>query len=96
MGVLDDCTAPDPSDAEALAAAIARAAAKDWRAAAFLLEHDPQHRQTWGNREQLESVVHATLARVAAGISHSGLSPEQQEAVLLSIRATGAAAPLPG
>lgn len=93
--ILDDCIPPDPADAEALARAIATAAASDWRAAAWLLEHHPQHRQTWGSREQLEAAVHAVLARVADGITRSGLSPEAQQAVLLSIRASGAGAPLP-
>jgi hypothetical protein len=96
VNILDGQKTIDPADAEALAAAIGAQAASDWRAAAWLLEHSPVHRREWGSREQLEAAVHACLARVAHGISRSGLTPEQQQAVLLSIRAAGADTPLPG
>jgi len=95
MSILDSQKPIDPTDADALAAAIGDHASRDWRAAAWVLEHHPQHRDRWGDQARIDAAVHGVLTRVADGIARSGLTPEQQQQVLLSIRAAGAGAALP-
>lgn len=95
MSILDDLDL-DPSDEAGLARAISRAAAGgSWQAAAFLLQHAPQHRERWGDQAALERVRDRLLGCVARGIERSGLTPEQQLATVLSIQAEGAGAKLP-
>jgi hypothetical protein len=86
---LDSHNPIDAENAEALAKAIGAHAATDWKAAAWLLEHHPQHRQRWGNFEQLRAAVDSALVIVANGIRRSGLTLDQQQIVLLSISAAG-------
>jgi hypothetical protein len=90
MSILDSHSPIDHNDAEALAKAIGDHAATDWKAAAWLLEHHPEHRERWGNKEQLRAAAESALAICARGISRSGLTLDQQRLVLLSIQAAGA------
>jgi hypothetical protein len=93
MSILEPKTI-EPHDAAALAAVIAQAAgAGNWGAAAWMLQHDPEHRKLWGDREQIRTAVDAELGKVATGIERSGLTTEQQRIIILSLRAAGVGVP---
>lgn len=95
MSILDSFEPIDPTDAETLAKAIGDHASRDWRAAAWLLEHHPAHRDQWADQARVDAAVEALLGRVVAGIAQSGLAPDGQQRVVLSLRAAGVGAALP-
>jgi hypothetical protein len=92
MSVLSAAIAP--LDAPAIAATVAAAAATDWKAAAWLLQHHPLHRQTWGDAEATRRAVSQALAVVVDVIEHADhLHPEQRRLLLLQLAGRGIAAP---
>lgn len=58
-------------------------------AAQWMLTHHPKCRDNWSDAAATRREVERVLGQVAQGISSSGLSSEQQQAVLLSMRAAG-------
>ena len=78
------------TDAEALVAAVASSAGVDWRAAAWLLEHLPQHRELYGDLAHDQRLKRELLARVVAAIAAAGLVPDDERRVLLQLTAHGA------
>lgn len=80
----------DPNDPAGLADAVGRAAATDWRAAAWMLEHHPATREDFGDVARDERVRRELLARVVAAIAAAGLAPDDEIRVLLQLGAHGA------
>jgi len=80
----------DPNDPAGLADAVGRAAATDWRAAAWMLEHHPLTREVFGDLGRDERVRRELLARVVAAIAAAVLAPEDERRVLLQLQAHGA------
>ena len=80
----------DPNDPAGLADAVGRAAANDWRAAAWMLEHHPLSREVFGDLGRDERVRRELLARVVAAIAAAVLAPEDERRVLLQLQAHGA------
>lgn len=62
---------------------------EDSRDAQWFLTHHPQCRDTWSDAAATRREVERVLGQVAQGIAASGLTTEQQQAVLLSMRAAG-------
>ena len=65
----------DPNDPAGLADAVGRAAATDWRAAAWMLEHHPLTREDFGDLGRDERVRRELLVRVVAAIAAAALAP---------------------
>ena len=80
----------DPSDPAGMAKAVGRAAANDWRAAAWLLEHHPATREDFGDIARDERVRRELLAKVCNAIAAAGLPPDDERRVLLQLQAHGA------
>jgi len=77
----------DPSDPAGLVDAVGRAAATDWKAAAWLLEHHPLSREQSGDLGRDERVRRELLARVVAAIAAAALAQEDERRVLLQLQA---------
>ena len=77
------------TDAEALVAAIANSAGMDWKAAAWLLEHLPQHRELYGDLAHDQRIRRQFLAGVIGAIAASELHPDDERRVLLQMQAHG-------
>ena len=80
----------DPNDPAGLADAVGRAAASDWRAAAWMLEHHPATREDFGDVARDERVRRELLAKVCNAIAAAHLAPEDERRVLLQLQAHGA------
>jgi transposase-like protein len=61
----------------------------DSRDAQWWLTHHPGTRDTWSDAAATRREVDRVIGMVATGVANSGLTPEQKQAVLLSIRASG-------
>ncbi|MCX5955747.1 MAG: hypothetical protein NTW51_04910 [Cyanobacteria bacterium] len=79
----------DPNDADALVAAVAHAAGSDWRAAGFLLQHHPQHRELYGDQAHDQRLRRQLIAQVVAAIAAAALPPDDERRVLLQLQAHG-------
>ena len=79
----------DATDAEALVAVVAHGAGADWRAAAFLLQHHPQHRELYGDLGHDRRIHREYLARVIAAVADAALHPDDERRVLLQMQAHG-------
>jgi hypothetical protein len=77
----------DPNDPVGLADAVGRAAARDWRAAAWMLKHHPLTRDQFGDQAHDERVRRELLARVVAAIAAAALAPEDERRLLLQLQA---------
>jgi hypothetical protein len=77
----------DPSDPVGLVDAVGRAAATDWKAAAWLLEHHPLSREQYGDLGRDERVRRELLVRVVAAIAAAALAQEDERRVLLQLQA---------
>lgn len=82
----------DPNDPAGLADAVGRAAANDWRAAAWMLSHHPATRAEFGDVARDERVRRELLGRVVNAIAAARLAPEDERRVLLQMQANGASA----
>ena len=82
----------DPNDPAGLADAVGRAAANDWRAAAWMLEHHPATREDFGDVARDERVRRELLGKVCNAIAAARLAPEDERRVLLQMQAHGATA----
>jgi hypothetical protein len=80
----------DPSDPAGLVDAVGRAAATDWKAAAWLLEHHPLSREQYGDLGRDERVRRELLGKVCNAIAAARLAPEDERRVLLQMQAHGA------
>jgi hypothetical protein len=80
----------DPNDPAGLADAVGRAAATDWRAAAWMLEHHPLTREDFGDVARDARVRRELLAKVCNAIAAAGLPPDDERRVLLQLQAHGA------
>jgi len=80
----------DPNDSAGLADAVGHAAATDWRAAAWMLEHHPLTREDFGDVARDERVRRELLAKVCNAIAAAGLVPDDERRVLLQLQAHGA------
>jgi len=80
----------DPSDPAGMADAVGRAAANDWRAAAWMLEHHPLTREDFGDIARDERVRRELLAKVCNAIAAARLAPDDERRVLLQLQAHGA------
>jgi hypothetical protein len=58
-------------------------------AAQWMLTHHPKLRDRWSDAAATRREVDRVIGMVATGVANSGLTPEQKQAVLLSIRASG-------
>ena len=76
-----------PNDPAGLADAVGRAAATNWRAAAWMLEHHPTTREDFGGLGRDERVRRELLARVVAAIAAAVLAPDDERRVLLQMQA---------
>ncbi len=94
--ILDHAFGPAELTADFLVGAIGRHASTDWRASAWVLEHDPRFRpqfSTAGYERMAERhVVQVTLAAIEA----SDLPPELFRRVLLNLQAKGLGLVTPG
>ncbi len=79
----------DPNDADALVAAVAHAAGSDWRAAGFLLQHHPQHREQFGDLAHDQRIRRQLIAQAVAALAAAGLAPDDERRVLLQMQAHG-------
>jgi len=77
------------TDAEALVTSIANSAGMDWRAAAWLLEHLPQHRELYGDLAHDERVQRQLMAQVMTAIAAAGFAPDDERRLLLQMQANG-------
>lgn len=66
--------------------ALQRAAAGDWKAAAWWLSHHPDTRGTWGDAAIREEFTERVLTKVVAAIADAGLPAEWERRVLLHIQ----------
>ncbi len=82
----------DPNDPAGLADAVGRAAATDWRAAAWMLEHHPLTRKDYGDVARDVHVRRELLAKVCHAIAAARLAPDDEVRVLLQLVAHGATA----
>ena len=62
-----------------LADAVGRAAANDWRAATWMLEHHPLTREDFGDLGRDERVRRELLACVVAAIAAAALAPPRDD-----------------
>ena len=79
----------DPNDADALVAAVAHSAGADWKAAAWLLQHLPQHRELYGDLAHDQRIRRQLIAQAVAAIAAAALSPDDERRVLLQMQAHG-------
>ena len=77
------------TDAEALVAAVASSAGVDWRAAAWLLEHHPEHREQFGDLAHDQRIRRQLIAQAVAAIAAAALPPDDERRVLLQMQAHG-------
>jgi hypothetical protein len=94
--ILDHACGPAELTADFLVGEIGRHASTDWRAGAWVLEHDPRFRPQFSTagyeRTAERSVVQVTLAAIEA----SDLPPELFHRVLLNLQAKGLGLVTPG
>jgi len=62
---------------------------EDSRDAQWWLTHHPRTRDTWSDAAATRRAVEQVLTGVAKGLSESGLTPDQQQAAILAMRANG-------
>lgn len=62
-------------------------------AAQWMLTHHPKLRERWSDAAATRRELDRLLAAVAQGVANSGLTPEQQQQVVLSMQAAGAGVP---
>ena len=62
---------------------------EDSRDAQWWLCHHPSTRDTWSDAAATRRAVDQVLTGVAKGLSESGLTPDQQQAAILAMRANG-------
>ena len=58
-------------------------------AAQWMLTHHPRLRDRWSDAAATRRAVDQVLTGVAKGLSESGLTPDQQQAAILAMRANG-------
>jgi hypothetical protein len=58
-------------------------------AAQWMLTHHPKLRDRWSDAAATRRAVEQVLTGVAKGLNESGLTPEQQQAAILAMRANG-------
>lgn len=90
MGILDGWAEPGPEpDTAALTAAVARAGATDWRAAAWLLEHHPSTSNTYSDAAARTRIRASVIADCIAAINATGLPRDLERTLLLQMIAHG-------
>jgi len=65
----------------------------DWRAAAWLLERDPETRDVWSDPARAAAIRSATIAQVLAAIEAANLDPVTERLLLLEMTARGVGRP---
>jgi hypothetical protein len=58
-------------------------------AAQWMLTHHPRLRDRWSDAAATRRAIDQVLTGVAKGLSESGLTPDQQQAAILAMRANG-------
>ena len=78
-----------PVDAAALVAAVSSAAATDWRAAAWLLQHHPATESQYGERARQERYRAAFITRLIDAIAAADLPGDADQRLLIQLQAHG-------
>ena len=65
----------------------------DWRAAAWLVERDPETREVWSEPARAAAIRAATIARVIEALAAAGLDPISERRVLLEMTVRGVGRP---
>ncbi len=82
--------------AESLVEAISRCAGSDWRASAWVLEHDPRFRPDFSDAGHERTAERRVVRVVLDAIEASGLPPDLLRIVLLNLQAKGLSLVTPG
>ena len=69
------------------------AARTDWRAAAWLVERDPETREAWSDPARAAAIRAATIARVIEALQAADLDPLTERRILLEMTVRGVGRP---
>lgn len=90
MNILGEPGPADDADNEILCLqALKNAAAGDWRAAAWWLEHHPSTREDWSDAGYERRAERRTIQQMVDVIESLGYSPQERQRIYLAMRAAG-------
>lgn len=87
--ILDVACGPVELTADFLVGAIAKCASSDWRAAAFVLTHDPRFREQFSDGGYERRTERKVCEVVVRGIEAANLPPDLHRIVLLHLAGRG-------
>lgn len=80
---------PNLSPAQQALAEVRAAGRSDWRAAAWLVERDPETREVWSDPARAAAIRNAAVARMIEAIKAANLDPVTERLLLLEMAARG-------